>query len=221
MELSASARSSDDRDTTPATAVAGVVWDLGNVLIDWQPLHAVAAGVGEDEARRFLAGFDFAAWNHSCDAGRSWDDAIDEVDREHPAWSVHARAYREHFGASLTGEIAGSVALLRELHAAGVPQVGLTNWSSELFHGYAPPRHDFLALLDTIVVSGDEGVAKPEPAIYRLAIERSGLPAERLVFVDDKADNVAAAVALGMRGVVFTGPDALRAELGDLGLPVG
>lgn len=207
--------------TTPATDVAGVVWDLGNVLLRWEPRYAVAAGVGEAEADRFLREFDFHDWNHRCDAGRPWAEALSWLERTHPEWAPHGRSYVDHFAASLTGEIPGSVAVLRELRAAAVPQCGLTNWSAELFHAHAPRRYDFLALLDHVVVSGDEGVAKPDPRIYLLAAQRTGLPPSSLVFVDDRADNVAAAVEVGMAGIVFTDPDSLRAELCGLGLPLG
>ncbi|WP_435770141.1 HAD family hydrolase [Nocardioides sp. SYSU DS0651] len=206
--------------TTPATDVAGVVWDLGNVLVEWEPFRAVAAGVGDDEARRFLAGFDFGAWNHACDAGRPWDQALAELQRDHPEWAAHGRAYYDNFAASLTGEVPGTVDLLRALHAQGVPQCGLTNWSDELYHAHAPRRFPFLALLDDVVVSGTEGVAKPDRRSYAIVAERMGLPLSRLVFVDDKAANVDAAVALGMTGVVFTGADSLRVALRGLGLPV-
>lgn len=180
----------------------------------------MAAGVGESEARRFLEDFDFGAWNHACDAGRPWSDALTELERTHPQWASHGRAYYHHFPASLTGEVPGTVEVLRELRAAGVPQCGLTNWSDELFHAHAPARFPFLGLLDHIVVSGTEGVAKPHPRIYDIAAERSGLPLSRLVFVDDRADNVEGARALGMTGLVFTGADRLRADLAALGLPV-
>lgn len=203
----------------PVEAHFGVVFDLGGVLIDWDPVPAVAAGVGEQEARRFFAEFDFGSWNHAQDAGRSWDDALVELERTHPHFVPHGRAYRAHFAHSLVGEIPGTAQVLRDLHAAGVPLLGLTNWSAELFGDYAPPRFDFLALFDDIVVSGAERLAKPDPAIYRLAIERSGLPAERLVFIDDRAENLAAAEAAGMRGIHFTDADALRAALVGLGLP--
>ena len=138
--------------------VRGVVWDLGNVLIDWDPTAAIAAGVGDGEARRFLASFDFREWNHGPDSGGSWEDAEAWLDAEHPQWSEHGRAYRPHFARSLIGEVPGSVAVVRELHAAGVPQWGLTNWSAELYP-QAPARFDFLALLTDVVVSGVEGVA--------------------------------------------------------------
>lgn len=207
--------------TTPVTpAVAGVVWDLGNVLLRWEPLPAVAAGVGEAEARRFLDEFDFHSWNLACDAGRTWDEALEEVRTTSPRWYDAALAYHRHFAASLTGEITGSVELLRALHGAGIPQYGLTNWSSELFHAHAPPRYDFLGLLDDIVVSGDVGVAKPDAAIYRIAAERAGTDLQHLVFVDDRTDNVEAARALGMHGVVFHDPAPLAEDLRALGLPV-
>ena len=203
-------------------APTGVVWDLGNVLIDWQPVLAVAAGVGEEEARRFLTApdFDFLAWNHRMDAGEvSWDDAEQEVARTHPHWAEHARAYRKHFARSLPHEVPGSRRLVERLHAAGVPQWGLTNWSAELYP-HAPERFDVLAMLEDVVVSGRERVAKPDPRIFARVVERAAMPASRLVFVDDKPTNVEAAVAAGMAGVVFTDAEQVRAELQRLGLPV-
>jgi 2-haloacid dehalogenase len=214
--------SAPDPVTTPAgTAPAGVVWDLGNVLIDWDASAAIAVGVGPAEARRFLDAddFDFMAWNHGPDSGGSWDEAEDAVRRTHPHWLDHALAYRANFAASLLGEVAGSGDLVRELHAAGVPQWGLTNWSHELYP-HAPARFDLLELLDGVVVSGTEGIAKPDPRIYELVASRSGLPLVGLVFLDDRATNVDAAQELGMAGIVFTTADAARTELRALGLPV-
>jgi 2-haloacid dehalogenase len=198
-----------------------VVFDLGNVLIEWDPYAAVAAGVGPDEARRFLAApdFDFLAWNYRQDAGRSWDEGVAEVARTHPHWAEHARAYRTHFAASLPGEVPGTVAVVRELHAAGVRLLGLTNWSAELYP-YAPATFDFLALLDDVVVSGRERVAKPDPRVFEIVAERAGLPLDALAFVDDRADNVAAAAALGMDAILFTDAATLRADLAARGLPV-
>lgn len=211
-----------DDTTTPDGMPSGVavVWDLGNVLIDWVPAAAVAAGVGKEEAARFLAAddFDFLAWNHVQDSGGHWDEAVASVARSHPHWADHAAAYRDHFPRSLVGEVPGTVDVLRALHAAGVPQWGLTNWSDELYP-HAPAMFDFLALLDGVVVSGTEGVAKPDPRVFALVGERAGLPLDRLVFVDDRPDNVAAAVSLGMDGIVFTDAVALRAALTDRGLP--
>ena len=209
-------------DATPVPRVgAGVVWDLGNVLVDWDASRAIAAGVGEAEAARFLAAddFDFRAYNHGPDSGLDWDAAEAEVARSHPHWLEHCRAYRAHFPASLVGEVPGTADLVRALHAAGVPQWGLTNWSHELYP-HAPRMFEVLALLDDVVVSGTEGLAKPDPRVYELLVARTGRPLADLVFVDDRPENVEAACALGMAGLVFTGADALRADLRGLGLPV-
>ena len=159
------------------------------------------------------------AWNHVQDAGGSWADAEASVVRSHPQWADHALAYRANFIASLVGEVPGTVDLVRELHAAGVPMWGLTNWSHELYP-HAPARFPFLDLLHEVVVSGSEGVAKPDPAIFEIVVARSGRPASSLVFVDDREDNVAAANACGLDGVVFTGATDLRTALRERGLPV-
>jgi 2-haloacid dehalogenase len=199
----------------------GVIFDLGNVLIDWQPVAAIAAGVGRAEAEQFLAAddFDFMAFNHGPDSGGSWDAAEDDVRRTHPHWVEHALSYRANFEASLVGEVPGSIDLVRELHAAGVPMWGLTNWSDELWP-HAPRLFPFLELLEGVVVSGIEGFAKPDPGIYEIAVERSGLPPDQLVFVDDKQVNVDGAIAVGLDGVLFTGADDLRVALRQRGLPV-
>ena len=211
----------DHHETTPDGTPSGVVFDLGNVLIDWDPTAAIAAGVGPVEARRFLDAddFDFMAWNHGPDSGGSWPEAEDAVRRTHPHWVEHALAYRAHFGDSLLGEVAGMGDLVRELHAAGVPLLGLTNWSAELYP-HAPARFDLLALFDDVVVSGEVGAAKPDPRAYEIVAERSGLPLDRLVFVDDRQQNVAAAAELGMDAIVFTDAATLRTELGRRGLLV-
>jgi len=200
---------------------AAVVFDLGNVLIRWDPHPAIAAGVGNDEAERFLAAadFDFLAWNHLQDGGRTWDEAEAEVEATHPHWARHAASYRAEFAHSLLGAVDDSVAVLRELDTAGVRLVALTNWSSELFP-HARERFAFLTLFEDIVVSGDEGVAKPAPEIFARLQQRLGLALDRCVFVDDKAENVAAAARAGMDAIVFTDGAHLRDDLRARGLPV-
>jgi HAD superfamily hydrolase (TIGR01509 family) len=207
--------------STPSSVPKGVIWDFGNVLIDWQPHAAIAAGVGEDEATRFLAAedFDFSAYNLGPDSGQAWEEAEAAVRRTHPHWVEHALAYREHFEHSLVGAVPGTPDLVRELHERGVPQWGLTNWSDELYP-HAPRLFDFLGLLDDVVVSGTEGLAKPDPAIFEIAVSRTGLDPEQLVFVDDKEPNVVAAIEFGLDGVLFTGADDLRRAFRERGLPV-
>src|SRR4051794_20001604 len=166
-------------ESTPGRRPSAVVFDLGNVLIRWDPHPAVAAGVGDEEAARFLAAedFDFGAWNHEQDAGRPWDDAEQELDRTHPHWSEHAAAYRANFEHSLRGPLEDNVAVLEDLHRAGVPVFALTNWSAELFP-VALERFGFLALFDDIVVSGAEQVAKPDAEVFEVLRRRVGRPLE-------------------------------------------
>ncbi|GAB2781264.1 HAD family phosphatase [Nocardioides salsibiostraticola] len=202
------------------TPPRGIVWDLGNVLIDWQPHAAIAAGVGAEEANRFLGAedFDFMGYNHGPDGGMTWAEAEAAVADSHPHWLSHARAYREHFPRSLVGEVPGSVDILRALHAADVPMWGLTNWSHELYPN-APAMFDFLGLLQGVVVSGTEGIAKPDPRIFELTAARAGHSPEYLIFIDDRADNVVASCAVGMDGIRFTDAAQLRRDLRDRGLP--
>ena len=198
---------------------AAVVFDFGNVLISWQPGLAVAAGLGDEEARRFLADaeFDFMAWNQRQDAGRPWAEALAEVREASPQWAPHAEAYLTHFPASLA-EVPGTADIVRDLHAAGVPLFGLTNWSAELYP-HAPERFEVVALLDDVVVSGQVKAAKPDPRAFEIVAERAGQPPGRLVFVDDSPTNVEAAAAFGMDAILFTGADDLRAALKERGLP--
>ncbi|GAA5141369.1 HAD family phosphatase [Nocardioides marinquilinus] len=189
-----------------------MVLDLGEVLVRWDPLPALAAGVGEAEARAFLTEFDFDAWNHEQDAGRSFADAFAWLDQHAPRWSRHGRAYLEHFALSQVGEVEGSGAVVRALLAAGVPTFALTNWASETWSA-ALERFEVLRTFDDVLVSGEVGTAKPDPAIYAMAAERFGHPPSSLFFTDDKPANVEAARAAGWDAEVFTGADALAAAL--------
>lgn len=205
---------------TPSTAVVdGVVWDFGNVLIRWDPLPAIAAGVGDADARAFLESYDFRSWNHVQDAGRTWAQALAALEGDAPEWLSAGAAYVDNFPLSMLGPVPGTHELVRELAAVDFPQLGLTNWSAELYP-HAPATYDVIELLGDVVVSGEVRLAKPDPAIYRLVAERAGMPLDRLVFIDDSADNVAAAAALGMHAIQFTGAEQLRGDLVALGLPL-
>jgi 2-haloacid dehalogenase len=204
-----------------ATPVDAVVFDLGNVLITWDPYPAIAKAVGREQAARFLADgtFDFMAWNHQQDAGRSWDGGEDAAVRSHPHWEEAIRAYRANFGDSLVAAIEDSVQILRELHAAGIPLYGLTNWSMELFP-VARERFDFLALFEDIIVSGEEGVAKPDPEIFDILAERIGHTLVGCIFIDDSPANVEAAGEAGLDAILFTDTGHLRRDLLVRGLPL-
>lgn len=200
-----------------------MVFDLGNVLIRWDPVAAIAAAVGTERAVAFVADpdFDFAAWNHANDAGRTLAEAEETAVESHPHYAEEILAYREHFDASLVGEVPGSVAILRELHDRQVPLFALTNWSADLFP-VALERFDFLELFEDIIVSGEEGVAKPDPEIFEVLEERirhrAGL--DDCIFIDDSIANVLAASETGIDAVHFTGAEHLREDLIVRGLPL-
>lgn len=202
--------------------VEAVVFDLGNVLISWDPHPAIAKAVGQEQASRFLADqtFDFMTWNHQQDAGRTWDGGEELAVRSHPHWELAIRAYRANFGESLVGAIEDTVQILRELHGAGIPLYGLTNWSEELFP-VALQRFDFLALFQDIIVSGQEGVAKPDPRIFGILRERISSSLRASVFIDDGPANVQAATEAGLDAILFTDTGHLRQDLRVRGLPLG
>ena len=204
-----------------ATHADPVIFDLGGVLVTWDPHPAIARVVGDEEATRFLSdkGFDFPTWNYQQDAGRSWDQAEAVAVRSHPHWAEAIRAYRVNFRESMTGAIEDTVQIVRELHAAGIPLYALTNWSSELFP-QALIRYGFLDLFKDIIVSGDEGVAKPDPEIFDILEKRIGQPLDGCNFVDDSPVNITAAAQAGLDAIHFTDTGHLRDDLLVRGLPL-
>ncbi len=189
-----------------------VLVDLGNVLVGWDWRAALDGVLTEAEASRFFTAADFPTVNRHLDAGQPWDEAIAELTAR-DAWLGGVLAtYRARYARSLTGPVPGMATLVDELHASGLRLVGLTNWSAEMWP-YAIRAAPAIGTLDGVVVSGIEGVAKPDPRIFRLAARRHRLEPARTLFVDDHEPNVAAALALGFQAVVFTGADDLRRTL--------
>jgi 2-haloacid dehalogenase len=198
-----------------------VIFDLGGVLIDWDPRHLYRRMFAGDEAamERFLAEICTPDWNLAFDAGRPWEEGIAELVARHPHERERIEAYRACWLEMIGGPIAGTVALLEELDGQGVPLWALTNWSSETFALVRPdPAYGFLDRFRAIFVSGELRLVKPDPAIFRHVLDAIGVPAGRCVFIDDSARNVEAAAGLGLLTHRFTGPERLRADLARLGL---
>jgi 2-haloacid dehalogenase len=207
-----------DDASAAGAAVDTIVFDLGGVLIDWDPRYAYRALFAEDEAgmERFLAEVCTSDWNHSLDAGRSMAEAIDALVALHPEKAELITAWWERWPQMLRGPIDGTVEILETLHADGVPLYALTNWSAETFP-IARERFPFLGRFRDIVVSGEERLAKPDRAIFDRLVMRAGLDPRRSVFIDDVPRNVAAAEAVGFTGILFIDPADLRHRLGTLG----
>jgi 2-haloacid dehalogenase len=199
-------------------AITTVVFDLGGVLIDWDPRYLYRKLMAEDDIEPFLAEVGFFAWNHAQDAGGTWGDAVEALAARHPHRRDLIAAFPNRFPETLGGAIEESVAVLDELHQAGTTRLlALTNWSSETFP-HARATFGFLDRFEGIVVSGDEGVAKPDPTLFATLIDRYALVPHETVFIDDSPVNVEAAQALGLVALLFTDAEQLRADLSRLGL---
>ena len=199
-------------------ATDAVVFDLGGVLIDWDPRHLYRKLLADEAAvEEFLATVCTPEWNAEQDRGRPFAEGVAELVERHPAHAAAITAYHERWTEMLGGEIPGTVAVLAELRAAGVPLYALSNWSAETFR-LTRGRFPFLEWFDGLVVSGEEGVTKPDRRIFELLIERFGLVPAATVFVDDSAANVTAARGLGLDAVRFRGVGGLRCDLAVRGL---
>jgi 2-haloacid dehalogenase len=195
------------------------VFDLGGVLIDWDPRHLyrkLFAG-GEAAMEHFLATVCTHEWNRCQDAGRSFAKGARLLKAEHPDKAELIDAYGARFDEMMAGPIIGSVEILAELRDRGTPLYGLTNWSAETYPA-ARERFAFLSWFRGILVSGEVGVIKPEPRIFELLIERFAIDPADAVYIDDVGTNIAAARPFGIHAIHFTTPAALRQELVGLGL---
>ena len=195
-----------------------VVFDLGGVLIDWNPRYLYRTLIPDERTMEdFLATVCNGPWNERQDGGRTIAEAEAELLEKHPRHEELIRAFYGQFDRMLAGAIDGTVAVLEELDARGVPLYALTNWSRETFH-HAQRRFRFLDRFRGIVVSGELGVMKPDARIFRHLTETHRLEPADCVFIDDSSKNVAGAAAAGLHAIHFTGPTALRGELQNYGL---
>jgi len=201
----------------PLLPVDGVVFDLGGVLIDWNPRYLYRRLFdSEDEMEAFLGSVCTMEWHYQHDLGRPMTETLPELVAQYPKYETQIMAWvRED--EMVAGAIEPTVEILRELSDRSVPCFALTNWPEDAFERVRD-RFSFLASFAGIVVSGAEGVAKPDPAIFRLLLDRYQLDAATTLFIDDSPMHVQAARQIGMRVHRFTNAEALRRELAALGL---
>ena len=175
-----------------------VIFDIGNVLTCWQPEAFYDRVIGVDRRQALFAAVDLHAMNEAVDAGAAFRGTIHEWAAAHPEWAVEIRMWYERWIELASPRIEGSIALLRALRAKGVPVFALTNFGADSFDE-ALPKLDFLNEFDRLYVSGRMGVTKPDPQIYAMVEADCGIAPDRLLFVDDKAENIAAAARRGWR----------------------
>jgi 2-haloacid dehalogenase len=190
-----------------------IIFDLGGVLLDWNPHRLYAPYFNSStEIDRFLHEINFAEWNMHQDAGRPFHEGVAVLSAQFPHYAHLIRAYHERWEDSVPGAIDGTVDILKRLKRDGVPLYALTNFSAETFP-IMRRRFDFLGLFEYILVSGEVGLVKPDPAIYRLMLKKIGRPARECLFIDDSAKNVAAAKEMGFDTIHFQSPEQLKTEL--------
>lgn len=191
-------------------AAPAFLFDLGGVLIEWDPRRVYRPYFsGPQELERFFAEVCTSEWNRSLDAGRPMAEAVREKQAEFPQLAEPIGWWHSRWAEMLGGPMQETVDLLRELVEAGHPVCALTNWSAETFP-IARARFPFLAWFAQIVVSGEVGLTKPDPAIFRLAIQRCGLEPADTLFIDDHAPNIATAQTLGFATHLFRDAKRLR-----------
>lgn len=199
--------------------VDAAVFDLGGVLIDWDPRYLYRKIFhSEAEMEHFLTCVCTKEWNAELDRGRSFEEMVSLLSLEHPEYTSEIEAYHRRWGEMLGGSFECPVEILEGLHAAGHPLYALTNWSAETFH-LARALYGFLSLFEDILVSGEAGLIKPDPRIYELLVERTGIDPYRTVFVDDREENVRAAKRLGFKGITYSDDAELHSGLTSLGVP--
>ncbi len=193
--------------------IKNIIFDFGGVLLDWNP-HYVFDGYFGDSAKAqwFIDNICTPEWNASLDAGKPFSEGVKELTGIHPEWEKEIRLYHTDWIRMMGGQIDGMYEIVKGLKDRGYRIYGLTNWADETFE-LVRNTYPVLSLMEGIVVSGKEKVIKPSPEIYRILLTRYGLMPEECVFIDDNANNVMAAEALGINGIHMTDRGRLIKDL--------
>jgi 2-haloacid dehalogenase len=196
-----------------------VIFDLGGVLIDWNPRYLYRKIFStEEEITWFMDNICTSEWNDLQDAGRSFAEATEELVKKHPGHEVPIRAWYGRFPETISGAIQPTVDVLLKIKEKKAHRLyALTNWSAESFP-WAQNNFEFLSWFEGIVVSGKEKTRKPFADIYHILLKRYNIDPVRAVFVDDNVKNIKGANEVGLNTIHFTGAPALERELKDLGV---
>lgn len=191
-----------------------IIFDLGAVLIDWNPDYLYRKIFADEaEMRNFLQTVCTPHWNEEQDAGRTLHEGTELLVSEFPEHEENIRAFYGRWEEMLGGAFDGTVEVFKKLKESEQYKIyALTNWSAETFE-IAKARYDFLGWFDGIVVSGEEKTRKPFPEFYHILLDRYEVKPEEALFIDDNYRNIAAADALGINTIHFTSPEQLKAEL--------
>ncbi len=196
-----------------------VIFDLGGVLIDWEPRRLFRKIFDDEkEMEYFLTHICSPDWNEQQDAGRSFAEATQVLLDQYPDYAEQIRAYYDRWTEMLGGAVEGTVEILKKVHAQEhLGLFALTNWSAESFP-YAFDNFSFLHWFEGILVSGKEKMKKPDPRIYQLILERYSIDPATAIFIDDSLRNVHGAEACGIQSIHFQSPEQLEVRLKELGV---
>lgn len=194
-----------------------VVFDIGNVLVEWHPERHYDRLIGPERRKALFAAVDLHAMNLRVDLGAPFAAEVAAMADAHPEWRAEILAWREGWVEMCSPAIHGSVALLRRLRARGVPVFALSNFGVDTY-ATAQGVYDFLKEFDAEFISGHLGVMKPDAAIYERLERDTGVAPGALLFADDRPDNIAAAAARGWQTHLFDGPEGWAARLVAAGL---
>lgn len=191
-----------------------VIFDLGGVLIDWNPRYVYRKIFRtEEEVEWFLENVTTSEWNENQDAGYPLHKATEELIAKHPEWEPQIKAYYGRWLEMLGDSIHETVDILNGLKKNGKYKLyALTNWSAETFP-HALERFEFFKLFDGVLVSGEEKMRKPFPEFYQRLLNKFNIEPSRALFIDDSLRNVKAAEAVGIKSIAFQSPDKLRMDL--------
>ncbi len=190
-----------------------VIFDIGGVLIDWNPRYLYKKLLkDETEIEFFLNNFCTAEWNAQQDAGRSFRDGVAMLQKQYPQYAGLIEAYDRRWEEMLGEADWEAMKILGEIKQNGVPVYALTNWSAEKFP-LAKKRYDFLNWFDGILVSGEVGLKKPDLKIFRLILENYQIEAGKAIYLDDVMANIKAADEVGFRTIHFQNAAQLREAL--------
>lgn len=197
--------------------IEAVVFDIGNVLIEWNPERFFDSRIGKDRRKRLFSEVPLADMNDGVDRGDHFSDAVARMASAHPGWAPEIQLWHDNWIDMASPAIDHSVRLLRGLRARGMPVFALSNFGVQTFE-IAQAHYPFLSEFDHRYISGHIGSIKPEAQIYELLETTCGVMPEALFFTDDRADNIAVAQARGWQTHLFDGPDGLAQRLVDIGL---
>ena len=195
--------------------IKAVVFDIGNVLIEWQPERFYDSVIGEARRTDMFASVDLHGMNDKVDMGHHFTDTIYATAEDYPEWRDEIRMWHDRWIEMASPVIDHSVRLMTALQSQGIPVFSLTNFGIQSYD-HAALHYPFLRAFDRDFISGHMQVIKPADRIYQMLEEASGLSGADLIFTDDRKDNIAAAQARGWRTHLFEGPqgwaDRLVAE---------